>query len=285
MSETLYRDLPEGITLIDTGYHRPAFDASYLIRSGTAAAFVDVGTAFSAPRLLQVLAEKNIACEQVRYVMVTHVHLDHAGGAGVLLRDLPNARLVVHPRGAPHMIDPAKLIAGAAAVYGEAQFQRLYGEIAPIPAARVIETVDNWRLDFNGRELLFLDTPGHARHHYGIYDETSRGIFTGDTFGLSYREFDSARGPFIFPTTTPVQFEPEALHASIERLLSLHAERLYLTHYGCVQDPPRLAARLHDLIDRFVDCARGAGDGRGAASGIGAGRSANLAERAERAWL
>ncbi len=256
MTATFYRDLPHDITVIDTGYHRPGFDASYLMRAGAAAAFVDVGTAFSVPRLLQVLAEKNIAREQVHYVMVTHVHLDHAGGAGVLLRQLPHARLVVHPRGAAHMIDPAKLIAGAAAVYGETEFMRLYGEIAPISAQRVIEAADDWRLDFNGRELVFLDTPGHARHHYCIYDASSRGIFTGDTFGLSYREFDSANGPFIFPTTTPVQFDPEALHASIDRLLSLQAQRLYLTHYGCVQDPPRLAARLHELIGQFVDCAR-----------------------------
>ncbi len=256
MDQSFYRELGHAITVIDTGYHRPGFDASYLLLAGDEAAFIDVGTAFSVPRLLQVLAEKNIPRQQVRYVMVTHVHLDHAGGAGSLLRELPEAQLIVHPRGAAHMIDPAKLITGAAAVYGEARFRALYGEIIPVSAARVIEAADGFQLALNGRPLLFLDTPGHARHHYCIYDETSRGIFTGDTFGLSYREFDSALGPFIFPTTTPVQFEPEAMHASIERLLTLRAERLYLTHYGCVDDPPRLAARLHVLIDQFVDFAR-----------------------------
>jgi len=254
--QTYCQDLPHGITTIDTGYCRPGFDASHLLVEKDQAALVDVGTAFSVPRLLQVLDAKGVAREAVRYVMVTHVHLDHAGGAGSLLRNLPNARLVVHPRGAPHMIDPAKLIAGATAVYGEERFSALYGEIVPVAAERVITAPDNFELSLGGRPLLFLDTPGHARHHYCIYDAVSRGMFSGDTFGLSYREFDSEKGPFVFPTTTPVQFDPEALHASIERLLSFNPARMYLTHYGCIEIVPRLADDLHAMIDAFVGLAR-----------------------------
>ncbi len=256
MPQTYCQDLPHGITTIDTGYCRPGFDASHLLVEKDQAALVDVGTAFSVPRLLQVLDAKGVAREAVRYVMVTHVHLDHAGGAGSLLRNLPNARLVVHPRGAPHMIDPAKLIAGATAVYGEERFSALYGEIVPVAAERVITAPDNFELSLGGRPLLFLDTPGHARHHYCIYDAVSRGMFSGDTFGLSYREFDSEKGPFVFPTTTPVQFDPEALHASIERLLSFNPARMYLTHYGCIEIVPRLADDLHAMIDAFVGLAR-----------------------------
>ncbi|HVO40988.1 MAG TPA: MBL fold metallo-hydrolase [Aggregatilineales bacterium] len=248
-------DLPHGISTIDTGYYRPGFDASHLIVEKDGAALVDVGTSFSAPRILRVLQGKGIAFEAVRYVMVTHVHLDHAGGAGALLQHLPNAQLVAHPRGAPHLIDPTKLIEGATAVYGEERFRALYGEIVPVAVERVIAAPDNFELSLTGRPLLFLDTPGHARHHYCIYDAASRGIFSGDTFGLSYREFDSGRGPFIFPTTTPVQFDPEALHASIERLLSFNPVRMYLTHYGCVEDVPRLAADLHGMIDAMVTVA------------------------------
>jgi glyoxylase-like metal-dependent hydrolase (beta-lactamase superfamily II) len=256
MEHSLCIDLPYGITTVDTGYHRPRFDAAHLIVERGEAAIVDTGSASSVPRLLRALADKGLAPEAVRYVMVTHVHLDHAGGAGVLLRHLPNARLVVHPRGASHMIDPAKLIAGATAVYGEARFRALYGEVVPVAAERVIEAPDNFQLDFNGRPLLFLDTPGHARHHYCIYDAASRGIFSGDTFGLSYREFDTEQGPFLFPTTTPVQFDPEALHASIERLLSFNPERMYLTHFGAIGNVVPLAARLHRGIDAFVALAR-----------------------------
>lgn len=269
--QLFYRDLTHGITVIDTGYHRASFDASYLLAAGDEAAFIDVGTALSVPRLLQVLAAKNIDRERVRYLLVTHVHLDHAGGAGRLLQELPAASLIVHPRGAPHMIDPAKLVAGATAVYGEQKFRAVYGEVVPVPATRVIEAGDTFRLDWPGRPLFFLDTPGHARHHYSVYDETSNGVFAGDVFGLSYREFDSAHGPFIFPTTTPVQFEPAAMHASIDRLLGLAPQYIYLTHYGRIEASARLAARLHDLIDQYVALAR-------AVAGAGAARHRSLTE-------
>ena len=253
MEYLLCEDIGHGISTIDTGYCRPGFDASHLIIAQGQAALVDVGTSHAVPRILQVLHDKGIAPHDVRYVMVTHVHLDHAGGAGSLLQHLPEAQLVVHPRGAPHMIDPVKLIAGATAVYGEERFRSLYGDIVPVAAERVVTAPDNFELSLNGRSLVFVDTPGHARHHYCIWDARSRGIFCGDTFGLSYREFDTRHGPFIFPTTTPVQFDAEALHASIDRLLGFNPERMYLTHYGCVEEIPRLAAQLHRMIDDFVD--------------------------------
>lgn len=257
MDYPLYQDVGHGISTIDTGYCRPGFDASHLIVEGGQAALVDVGTSHSVPRILQVLREKGIARENVRYVMVTHVHLDHAGGAGALLSQLPEARLVVHPRGAPHLIDPGKLIAGATAVYGEERFRSLYGEVVPVAAERVITAPDYFELSLNGRSLLFVDTPGHARHHYCVWDPAGRGIFSGDSFGLSYREFDTNSGPFVFPTTTPVQFDSQAMHESIDRLMGFGPERMYLTHYGCVEAVPRLAAQLHSLIDAFVGLARG----------------------------
>ncbi|MEJ2553673.1 MAG: MBL fold metallo-hydrolase [Gammaproteobacteria bacterium] len=256
MDYPLCQDIGYGISTIDTGYCRPGFDASHLIIEGGQAALVDVGTSHSVPRILQVLREKGIARENVHYVMVTHVHLDHAGGAGALLSQLPEARLVVHPRGAPHLVDPAKLIAGATAVYGEERFRSLYGDIVPVATDRVITAPDHFELSLNGRSLLFVDTPGHARHHYCVWDPSSRGVFSGDSFGLSYREFDTRAGPFAFPTTTPVQFDPQAMHESIDRLMGFSPERMYLTHYGCVEDVPRLAAQLHRLVDAFVHLAR-----------------------------
>lgn len=256
MEYQLCQDVGYGISTIDTGYCRPGFDASHLIVEKGQAALVDVGTFHSIQRILQALKQKGVERHEVAYVMVTHVHLDHAGGAGALLQELPNARLVVHPRGAAHMIDPSKLITGAMAVYGKERFRDLYGDILPVAQECVITAPDNFELSLNGRPLLFLDTPGHARHHFCVWDPTSRGIFSGDTFGLSYREFDTQYGPFIFPTTTPVQFDPEALHASIDRLLSFNPERMYLTHYGCVEDIPRLAGNLRDMINAFVELAR-----------------------------
>ena len=245
-------DYGDGISAIDTGFFRPNFDASYLVIENGRAAFVDVGTNHSIARLLDALAEKKIPVEAVDYVILTHVHLDHAGGAGLLMQKLPNARAVIHPRGARHMIDPSQLIAGATAVYGAEEIQRSYGTLVPIDPSRVDTANDNYVIDLAGRKLLCIDAPGHARHHMTIYDEKSRGFFTGDTFGLSYREFDTDEGAFILPTSTPVQFEPDALHASIDRMLSYKPLQMFLTHFGRVTDVERCANDLHKQIYAMV---------------------------------
>ena len=248
--------LANGIHVIDTGFHRPVFDASYLIVERGRAAFVDTGTNHSVPRLLAALAAAGLTPEAVDYVIATHVHLDHAGGVGLLMRALPSARLVVHPLGARHLVNPAQLIASACRVYGQDEVTRSYGDVVGVAAERVLRTADDMTLELAGRPLKFLDTPGHARHHHCIWDERSRGFFTGDTFGLSYREFDTARGAWIMPTTTPIQFEPEAMRQSIQRMVAYRPESLYLTHYGRVGDVPRLAELLLGQMDTMVALAR-----------------------------
>jgi glyoxylase-like metal-dependent hydrolase (beta-lactamase superfamily II) len=247
-----------GIHTIDTGFVRPRFDAAYLVVENGRGAFIDCGTNFAVPRMLAALDEAGISAAEVDWLILTHVHLDHAGGAGELIARLPNAKLVVHPRGARHMIDPSVLWAGASAVYGEAVMEQTYGRLRPIAADRVIEAPDGHVVELAGRPLRCIDTPGHARHHLTVYDERANACFTGDVFGLSYRDFDTANGPFILPTTSPVQFDPPALHASIERLLALQPDAMYLTHYGRVEDVERLAADLHVQIDAMVDLARAA---------------------------
>lgn len=249
--------LSHGIHVIDTGFHRPVFDASYLIVEQGRAAFVDTGTNHSVPRLLEALAAADMCPGDVDYVIATHVHLDHAGGVGVLMQQLPAARLVVHPLGARHLIDPSLLIASACRVYGEEEVTRSYGDVVGVAPERVLRTTDDMTLELAGRPLKFLDTPGHARHHHCIWDERSRGFFTGDTFGLSYRELDTASGAWMMPTTTPIQFEPEAMRQSIQRMLAHHPESLYLTHYGRVGDVPRLAELLLGQMDAMVALARG----------------------------
>jgi glyoxylase-like metal-dependent hydrolase (beta-lactamase superfamily II) len=264
-------DLGHGITAIDTGFQRPFFDASHLVVENARAAFVDVGTAFSVPALLAALDARGVPREAVDHVILTHVHLDHAGGAGQLMQALPTARLVVHPRGARHMIDPAKLWAGASEVYGAETMRRTYGELVPVPAERVVEAPDGFTLELGGRPLVFLDTPGHARHHACVWDETSRSMFTGDTFGLSYRELAGSRGAFILPTTTPVQFEPEALKASIDRLVSYGPRAMLLTHYSRVDEVSRLAAELRLRIDELVAVGRAVSGTKDRASRLRAG--------------
>jgi glyoxylase-like metal-dependent hydrolase (beta-lactamase superfamily II) len=241
-----------GVYRIDTEYLRPGLAASHLVVDDGRAAFVDTGAAPAHPRLMHALTELDLAPDQVDYVFLTHVHLDHAGGAGQLMRSLPRARAVVHPRGAPHMVDPAKLIAGTVAVYGDTMYRELYGEIVPVAAERVVVANDGDRIVLGSRTFELLDTPGHARHHYCAHDLDHDDIFSGDTFGISYRDFDTAAGAFIFPTTTPVQFDPAALHSSLDRLMARRPRRMVLTHFGPVGDLDRLSRDLHADIDQFV---------------------------------
>jgi len=244
-----------GIAAIDTEYARPLQDASHLIVEGGRGVFVDTGINNSVPLLMAALQQCDLDAADVDAVFLTHIHLDHAGGAGLLLQQLPNARCVVHPRGAPHMIDPTRLIAGTEAVYGKQQTQKLYGTIRPIDADRIDIAEDGQCFELNGRELRTFYTEGHARHHYCLSDPTSKGVFTGDSFGVSYRELDTAAGEFIFPTTTPVHFDPEEAHKSVNRIMSYEPEQVYLTHYSRVGDLDRLAADMHKGIDAFVDIA------------------------------
>lgn len=256
MSVQTVQTLPHGIHMIDTGFHRPHFDAAYLVVEQGRGAFIDTGTNFGVPRLLAALDFAGLDVDAVDWLIVTHVHLDHAGGAGLLLQSLPNARFVVHPRGARHMIDPSALYEGARAVYGDEAMAASYGTIVPVPAQRVVQTCDGMTLELAGRPLMFIDTPGHARHHHCIWDAASRGFFTGDTFGISYREFDTDRGAFAMLTTTPVQFEPPKLRESIERMLSFEPQWMYLTHFGRIGEVPRMAAQLFEQIDAMVEIGR-----------------------------
>jgi glyoxylase-like metal-dependent hydrolase (beta-lactamase superfamily II) len=246
---------PRVIT-IDADYVRPNLAAIHLIIENGRAAFVDTGTNHSVPLMLAALKEQGLSVQDVDYVFLTHVHLDHAGGAGALMQLLPNAKCVLHPRGARHMIDPSKLVAAAKDVYGEQKFNAHYGVLPPIAIERVVSVEDGTRLSLGGREFEFIHTPGHANHHYCIVDEKGGVIFSGDTFGLSYRELDTAQGAYIMPITTPSQFDPDAAHRSIDRLLSYRPHAIYVTHYSRIEGLEKLAADMHEQIDGYVAIAK-----------------------------
>ena len=238
---------------IDTGFQRPRFDAAYLVVQDGRAAFIDTGPNPGVPRLLAALSALGLARGAVDFVIPTHVHLDHAGGAGLLMHELPGATLVVHPRGARHMIDPTALYQGSLAVYGEAEMARSYGRLIAVDEARVRLSHDGMDLCLGSNRVLhFIDTPGHALHHHCIWDTATRGWFTGDTFGSSYREFDTARGAWMLPTTVPTQFDPPALRASVQRLLAFVPECIYLTHYSRITEVPRAAASMLAMMDAMV---------------------------------
>ncbi len=243
------------IFCIDIDYIRPRLACSYLIVHAGKAAFIDCGTSLSSPRMLSVLNDLDLSVNDVEYVIPTHIHLDHAGGAGKLMHALPNAKLLVHPCGARHMIDPQRLIDSASEVYGKEKFDSLYGEIIPIDEARVEHMNDGDAINLNGRHLLIADTPGHARHHVCLFDVISRGWFTGDTFGLSYPDISISDGPYLLPTTTPVQFEPEAWTHSIDKLINNDPQRMYLTHFGAIESVAQLAQKLKRDINHYVEIA------------------------------
>ncbi|WP_419174568.1 MBL fold metallo-hydrolase [Desulfosediminicola sp.] len=249
-----------GVYTVDTGYLREGFAASHMVVENGKAAFIDVGTTRSADRLLAALADGGLTAADVLYVIVTHIHLDHAGGAGKLMEMFPRARLVVHPKGARHMVNPEKLMAAAVEVYGQQKFDSLYGEVRPIAKERIIEAGDGFQLDFNGRQLLFIDTPGHARHHFCVWDEKSGGVFTGDAFGLAYPQLQlEGKRPFLICTTSPSAFEAEAMVASIERVMEMKPETLYLTHFGPVAADAQSVESLKKLVVDHAALARDKG--------------------------
>lgn len=246
----------DGIAAVDAEYIRPGHASVHLIAHEGRGAVVDPGTNFSVPYLLEALSQLGLTPEKVDYLLLTHVHLDHAGGAGLLMQKLPNARAVLHPRGAPHMIDPSKLVKASIAVYGEESYRNLYGDLVPIPAERVMVTEEGQRLDLAGRIFEIVHTPGHALHHHAFVDLAHGNIFTGDTFGMSYKECDTAKGAFIVPATTPSQFDPDQLIDSVRRLAAYQPKRLFLMHYAGVTDVPRLAASMEHQVREFVRIAR-----------------------------
>jgi hydroxyacylglutathione hydrolase len=268
MTQTMYGvyDYGAGVSAVDALYDgRKMQTAAHILVEDDRAAVIDTATAHAAPRILAALAARGVAPEQVDYVVLTHVHLDHAGGAGFLMARCPNAYLTVHPRGARHMIDPSRLLAATIDIYGAEATTRVYGDVVPVPAERVIETGEGARLTLAGRVLEIFDAPGHARHHVVVRDTRSGHLFAGDSFGLSYRALDRDGRQSVFPTTSPSQFDPGPLHATLDRMLGLGPEAVYVAHFGQLRDVPRLGADLHRLIDAHVAIAercRDAGAGR-----------------------
>jgi glyoxylase-like metal-dependent hydrolase (beta-lactamase superfamily II) len=246
-------DLGFGISLIDL------FDLGRESRTGTYVihedelTIIETSASPSIPYLLKGLDTLNINPEDIQYIIVTHIHLDHAGGAGLLLEKCPNAQIIVHPKGKRHLADPSRLIQGARAVYGE-QFDQLFDPIMAVPEDRLIVKGDGETLQIGpNRILTFLDTPGHANHHFSIYDAASSGIFTGDTVGVYYSDMLSQGLELYLPSTSPNQFNPDAMLAAADRMESMDIDRIYFGHYGMSQNPGLVFQSLRYWLPKFIE--------------------------------
>jgi glyoxylase-like metal-dependent hydrolase (beta-lactamase superfamily II) len=275
-------DYHNGIHAFSAECIQPLTTAIHVIESDGRAAFVDTANFGIMPQALAALDALELGPQAVDYVALTHIHLDHAGGAGMMMDAFPNARLVVHPRGAPHMAEPSKLMAGVEGVYGRERARKVYGKLIPIAAERIVEAHDNTLLRLGSRELLCIDSPGHARHHIAIVDRQTGGIFTGDTFGISYRELDVAGRPLIFPSSSPTQFDPDAMRRSIERILSFNPEAVYLTHFSRLAPPADLGRTVLALLDQYVTIALAASEEEDKTARIRDGLTALLLAEAHR---
>lgn len=248
------------VQTVDCHYGAPGKAAAFLVVEQGHAAFVDNNTVHAVPRLLGALAERRLSPAQVDYLIITHVHLDHAGGTAAMLKRCPNAMVLAHPKAARHLIEPERLIAGAMAVYGEEAFKRLYGVIEPVPADRIRVMGDGEELAWGGRTLRFFYTLGHASHHFCIYDNVTRGVFTGDSFGLGPVDESTGESAFLMCTSAPPDFDVAEARLTVQRILDTGAERLYLPHFGIHRNPARSARMLLGALDRLAAIQSAASD-------------------------
>lgn len=234
---------------IDCDADMPGFTAAYLRVSGDACAFIETYTSHALPRLLEGLARAGKKPEDVRYVVVTHAHLDHAAGASALISACPNATLLAHPRAARHLVDPSKLVKSATGVYGEERVKKVYGQIDPIPAERVRALEDGASFGFGDATFTVFHTAGHANHHFIVHDPTLETVYTGDTFGLVYPALQK-QGRFALASTSPTNFDAVEARKSVDRVMELKTKTARPTHFGEVTGLEEIASQLRGWIDR-----------------------------------
>jgi glyoxylase-like metal-dependent hydrolase (beta-lactamase superfamily II) len=217
-------------------------------------AVVETGAARSVQVWLQALADLGIPPADIAYVIVTHIHLDHAGGAGILLRHLPAAQLVVHRHGARHVADPSRLVAGARQVFGD-KLETYFGLPEPVPEARLLVPDNGGELDLGGgHRLRFFDAPGHARHQHMILDTGAGCLFSADELGGCFVDI---AGDYVLPDTAPNQFDPDAMLRSVDLLLMLRPETVLFSHFGRYpRDCDTLGRRLQEQVQAFVALGR-----------------------------
>lgn len=251
---------PASVVTIDCLYLSPKRAAAYLLVEGNHAVFIDNNTSHAVLTLLSALGDHGLRPEQVDYLIVTHVHLDHAGGTSVLLDACPRATVIAHPRAARHLADPSRLVTAVKSLYGAEFFGRTYGTVRPVPADRIRTVEDGETLTMGGcraksRALTFLHTLGHAKHHICIHDSESNGVFTGDAFGVARPSLQRGTRPYVICSCPPPDFEPAQARTAVARILATDAQRVYLTHFGeltCAGEAADELLRSIDAMDGIL---------------------------------
>jgi glyoxylase-like metal-dependent hydrolase (beta-lactamase superfamily II) len=243
--------LASGIDFVDLDFlDRPGIIATAVLHSHAGVALIDPGPSSTLETLEAELATKGMSLRDVRHILLTHIHLDHAGCCGTLIRKCSSAEVVVHERGAPHMADPSRLLASAARLYG-ADMQRLWGDVEPVPAALIRVLKGGERLGIAGRELEVAYTPGHASHHVSFFDAGSGIAFVGDTAGIR-----RGKSNYVLPPTPPPDIDLDAWRASADRILAWRPDTLFLTHFGPSYGASAHFQQLFDTIKRWGERVR-----------------------------
>jgi glyoxylase-like metal-dependent hydrolase (beta-lactamase superfamily II) len=238
--------LDDDLWIIDTLFQgEQGVIASYLLTGAYGLGLVDVGSGASVEQVLSGVRAAGFDPEDIAHLVLTHVHLDHAGATGALVRRIQGAQVYVHRLGAPHLVDPSKLVSSASRIYGDA-LERLWGTMEPVPKERIHVVEDEETLQVGSRELQALYTPGHAIHHLAYFDGRKKELFAGDIAGVRLQGSD-----FVRPPTPPPDLNLEDWYASIDRISGLHPEVLHLPHYGRFVGEVRL--HLAELRRRLAD--------------------------------
>lgn len=251
-----FRDFGNGIFLVDTHYlGQPEFAGCYIMESRGEVAVIESNTNHGISYILKTLQALDYKTSQVKYVILSHIHLDHAGGAGLLMQKFPEATLLLHSRGVRHMVDPQKLITSVMQVYGEEQYRVMYGDIQPVPETRIQPAGEGDEILLGRRALKIFDAPGHAKHHIFIYDALSGSVFSGDSFGIGYPKFSFGDSRLLFPSTSPTQFDPKAAMETYQKIMLLNPRQILLTHFGTFDQIDNGFKQLSSWIDYSVNIA------------------------------
>ncbi|HQY30300.1 MAG TPA: MBL fold metallo-hydrolase, partial [Thermomicrobiales bacterium] len=245
---TAVREIEPGFWQIDIGFQgRSGVIATYLIEGPGELVLIETGPSSCLPQLRDGLAATGHSIADLTHILVTHIHLDHSGAAGPILRENPQAKVFAHPLGVPHLIDPSRLVASATRIYGD-QMEPLWGEFCPIPESQVHALQNGEVIEAAGHRLQAIFTPGHAQHHVAYIDLASKFGFTGDVGGVRMQGTE-----YVCPPTPPPDLNREQWWESIRQLQSLDLQRLYLTHFGEFRDVERHLADLGPNLDQFLE--------------------------------